>query len=52
MSMSKELEPVGILVEDKTHKFMFAKFDKPSETFYGNTVKLRYYLRASINRNY
>ncbi len=41
MSMGKELEPAGILTEDKTYKFNFAKFDKQVETFNGNTSKIR-----------
>jgi len=52
MSMGKELEPVGFLYEDKTYKFMFAKFDKEVETFYGNTAKIKYFLRVTINQKY
>lgn len=33
MQMGKELEPAGFLTEDKTYKYMFAKFDKEVETF-------------------
>lgn len=42
MSMSRELEPQGILTEDKTFKFAFTKFEKQYESYYGNTVRLRY----------
>jgi len=52
MSMARELEPAGFLYEDKTYKFNFAKFDKQVESFNGNTAKLRYFLRVTINRNY
>lgn len=33
MQMGKELEPAGFLTEDKSYKYMFAKFDKEVETF-------------------
>lgn len=49
--MGKELEPIGFLYEDKTYKFMFAKFDKEVESFVGNTAKLRYFLRVTINKS-
>jgi len=49
MSMGKELEPAGFLYEDKSYKFMFAKFDKEVETYCGNTAKIRYFLRVTIN---
>jgi hypothetical protein len=39
--MGKELEPAGFLYEDKTYKFMFAKFDKEVESYVGNSSKLR-----------
>lgn len=52
MSMSRELEPQGIMMEDKTFKFAFTKFEKQYESYYGNTVRLRYGLRVSMNRNY
>jgi len=52
MSMGRELEPAGALYDDKTYKFLFSKFDKQVETFNGNTSKIRYFLRVSINRNY
>lgn len=41
MSMSRELEPQGIMMEDKTFKFAFTKFEKQYESYYGNTVRLR-----------
>lgn len=52
MTQGKELEPAGILSEDKTYKFMFAKFDKVAETYNGSSGKIRYFVRVSINRNY
>ncbi|CAD8186298.1 unnamed protein product [Paramecium octaurelia] len=52
MSMGRELEAQGILMEDKTYKFQFNKFEKQYESYYGKEVKLRYYLRVTMNRNY
>jgi len=52
MSMSRELEPVGILTDDKNYKFAFNKFEKQYETYSGTGFKLRYFLRVTINRNY
>jgi vacuolar protein sorting-associated protein 26 len=52
MSMAKELEPAGALVDNKVYRFMFPKFEKAYETFYGSSGSVRYYLRVSITRNY
>ncbi|CAK82895.1 unnamed protein product (macronuclear) [Paramecium tetraurelia] len=52
MSMGRELDAQGILMEDKTYKFQFNKFEKQYESYYGKEVKLRYYLRVTMNRNY
>jgi vacuolar protein sorting-associated protein 26 len=35
MSMGRELEPSGILMEDKSFKFAFNKFEKLYETYSG-----------------
>lgn len=50
MSMSRELEPSGTLFEDKKFKFLFPKFEKTNETYYGKSAKVRYFLRVTINR--
>ena len=42
MSMSRELEPQGIMTDDKSFRFSFTKFEKQYESYYGNTVKLRF----------
>lgn len=61
MSMSRELEPQGIMTDDKSFRFSFTKFEKQYESYYGSTVRLRfknvlliirYLLRVTINRNY
>lgn len=41
MSMGRELEPTGILGEDKTYKFAFNRFEKQYETYSGNGMRLR-----------
>jgi len=52
MSMARELEPAGTMFEDKTFKFLFPKFEKTLETYYGKSAKVRYFLRVTINRQY
>lgn len=52
MSMGRELEPSGILMEDRTYTFSFNKFDKQYETYSGMGMRLRYFLRVTINRQY
>jgi len=52
MSMSRELEPTGLITDDKSYKFAFNKFEKQYETYSGTGFKLRYFLRVTINRNY
>ena len=52
MTMSRELEPAGTLQEDKKFKFLFPKFEKSFETYYGKSAKVRYFLRVTINRQY
>ena len=41
MSMGRELEPAGILTEDKVFKFSFNQFEKQYESYYGKTVQLK-----------
>ena len=41
MSMGRELEPIGCLLEDKTYQFSFSKFEKQFETYSGIGIKLR-----------
>jgi len=49
-SLVRELEGPGEFVETKTYPFEFANVDKSYETFNGNNVKLRYFLRVKISR--
>ena len=41
MSMGRELEPTGILTDDKTFTFAFNRFDKQFETYSGVGIRLR-----------
>ncbi|KFG52513.1 putative vacuolar protein sorting-associated protein 26 [Toxoplasma gondii VAND] len=51
-SISKDLEPPGVLVESKKYKYRFNAVDKPNETYSGIHVRLRYFIRLTIMRNY
>lgn len=42
MTMARELEPAGILTQDKTFQFAFNKFEKQYESYYGLSVRLRF----------
>lgn len=48
MSNGLDLEPPGTKTEDQVYNFAFAIFQKPYESYYGNSVKLRYFVRATI----
>jgi vacuolar protein sorting-associated protein 26A/B len=52
VSLVRELEPAGELLEDKSFEFQFNKVDLQYETFVGSNVRLRYFLRAKITRQY
>ncbi len=42
MTMARELEPAGIMTQDKTFQFAFTKFEKQYESYYGISVRLRF----------
>uniref|UniRef100_H3H1I2 Vacuolar protein sorting-associated protein 26 n=1 Tax=Phytophthora ramorum TaxID=164328 RepID=H3H1I2_PHYRM len=47
----RELQPSGSSIEgEETFTFEFTKVDKPHESYYGQSVKLRYVLRATLAR--
>lgn len=50
MSNAMDLEAPGSLSDDKSFEFSFAVFQKPFESYYGSTVKLRYCVRATVLR--
>lgn len=51
-SLVRELERQGELKESKTYEFDFGECEKQYETFRGNNVNLRYYVRVQISRSY
>ena len=51
-SISKDLEPPGLLIESKEYKWKFTSVDKSVETYWGNTAKVRYFVRLSVQRAY
>mmetsp|Transcript_90446 Transcript_90446/g.255306 ORF Transcript_90446/g.255306 Transcript_90446/m.255306 type:complete len:303 (-) Transcript_90446:104-1012(-) len=51
-SITKDLEPPGALFESKQYKWKFGAVDKQNETYNGINVRLRYFVRLSVVRNY
>lgn len=51
MSNGLDLEPPGTKGDDQVYNFSFAVFQKPYESYYGATVKLRYFIRATIQQS-
>jgi len=51
-SMHQELSGPGELKESKTFDFSFTKADKGFESYKGINVRLRYFIRVKISRNY
>ena len=51
-SLVKELETPGTLFDSKEYAFEFKKVEKPYQSYQGLNVRLRYFLRATITRNY
>jgi len=51
-SLVRELETAGELTQDKQYPFEFANVEKSFETYSGTNVRLRYFLRVKITRQY
>lgn len=51
-SLVRELEGPGALEQSKSYPFEFLNVDKSYETYSGNNVRLRYFLRVKITRQY
>lgn len=51
-SMSKDLEPAGVLMESKKFKWKFSAVDKQHESYFGVNVQLRYFVRLNIMKGY
>jgi len=52
LSASKDLALTGTLRQNKTFDFEFSGADKNYETYSGINVRLRYFVRVRISRNY
>ena len=52
LTLWKDVEPPGQLIEDSDYEFEFQQCEKPFETYEGSLVKVRYFIRVVINRAY
>ncbi len=50
--LERPLEEAGDITADKSYNFEFLNVDKPYETYNGNNVRLRYFLRVKVARSY
>lgn len=48
MSSGIDLEPSGSLNDDKSYDFDFKIFQKPYNSYYGQSIKLRYVVRCTV----
>jgi len=51
-SLVRELEGPGDLTDSKSYPFEFTNVEKQYETYNGNNVRLRYFVRVKITRQY
>mmetsp|Transcript_31753 Transcript_31753/g.5748 ORF Transcript_31753/g.5748 Transcript_31753/m.5748 type:complete len:141 (-) Transcript_31753:492-914(-) len=51
LSMSREIEPQGVISESTSIPFSFNKVEKQFETYIGRFARLKYILKATIGRN-
>jgi len=51
-SITKDLEPPGLLFESKSYRWKFSGVDKSHETYSGRNVRLRYFVRVTVVRTY
>jgi len=52
ISLVRELEAPGELLESKKYPFEFSNVENQYDTYSGSNVKLRYFLRVKVTRNY
>jgi len=52
VSLSRDLEPPGVLTDDVSFDFSFNKVEKQFESYNGIGCRLRYLVRATIMRSY
>ena len=51
-SQCKDLEPPGKMFESKKYKWKFPQVSKACETYSGINVRLRYFVRITVLRNF
>ena len=51
-SLVRELDSPGVLLRDQRYQFDFGSVDKPYESYNGLNVRLRYFVRVTVTRNY
>jgi len=52
IQLKRELEPPGELLQKKTFTFEFSSVEMEDESYNGLNVRLRYFLRATVIRQY
>merc|ERR1719261_1556570 len=52
LSISQDLEEPGALLQPKQYRFRFNAVEKHCETYSGSNVRLRYFLRVTVERSY
>lgn len=51
-SLTSNLEGPGVISSDRSYNFAFNRVEKQYESYNGNNVRLRYFLRVSCARQY
>ncbi|KAJ8601076.1 hypothetical protein CTAYLR_009731 [Chrysophaeum taylorii] len=51
-SLVRELDSPGVLLRDQRYAFDFGNVEKPYESYNGLNVRLRYFVRVTVTRNY
>jgi len=51
-SLVRELDAAGTLTESRRYNFDFSTVEKPYESYNGLNVRLRYFIRVTVTRNY
>lgn len=52
LTLTRELEPPGKLLENSTYDFSFNNVEMEYESYCGICCRLRYYVMITINRSY
>lgn len=51
MTNGQDVEPAGVLFDQKQYDFSFTGFQKPYDSFYGTSFRIKYVIRAGIYKN-